>query len=228
MVRLLPRSGRERALEAVNGVLRARVRELEGQNRALVEKANTDNDTGLPNLTTLREDLRRELDLTERRTERRDRSASVIDDVAVIFIDVNGFKGINDTYGHNDADALVVRLSEVISGAVRHTDRVYRRSGDEFVVMLPGTGVDGAHEALAKINEAIAKDKTLDDHGVTVAAGVASMKDSTHRTACSTVNGPVSAIAYPTANDLLDVADERMREAKGEMYSSLGTVRRVE
>jgi diguanylate cyclase (GGDEF)-like protein len=108
----------ERSLEVSSDEMRA-------LHDVLSDQARHDALTGLPNRAALGDVLR---DALERR-----RSAS--DDVAVLFLDLDGFKLVNDSLGHSAGDELLVRAAERIRAAVRDTDVVARLGGDEFVVV---------------------------------------------------------------------------------------------
>lgn len=64
--------------------------------------------------------------------------------LAVLVMDVDNFKSFNDSYGHPEGDRVLARLGEVIRSNLRNTDSGYRYGGEEFVVLLPETGLDGA------------------------------------------------------------------------------------
>jgi len=88
--------------------------------------ATHDKLTGLPNRTHFEEILNRSLRLAERSEEQ----------LAVFFIDLDGFKAVNDTHGHATGDQLLVRVGEIFNQTVRASDLVGRMGGDEFAVML--------------------------------------------------------------------------------------------
>ena len=64
--------------------------------------------------------------------------------LALLLIDLDDFKRVNDTDGHSAGDALLRRFARIIEGTVRRTDRAYRLGGDEFGVLMPATEADGA------------------------------------------------------------------------------------
>ncbi len=88
--------------------------------------------TGLPNRLLLQEKLAMHLD-----SAARNRSG-----VALLFVDIDNFKSLNDTHGHDVGDALLVEVAHRIVQSVRRTDTVSRLGGDEFVVVLDKLGKD--------------------------------------------------------------------------------------
>ena len=105
--------------------------------QAALFRAHHDPLTELPNRARLHELIDAEL-------RRPGRSA-----VTVLFLDVDGFKEVNDTLGHEVGDDLLRQLAERLTGRTRADDTVGRLGGDEFVVLCPDCDVDGA-EALAQ------------------------------------------------------------------------------
>lgn len=95
--------------------------------------------TRLPNRNLFRDRL--ELALTQAR--RRDRA------LAVLFVDIDRFKLVNDTYGHSEGDALIRGVAARLSGALRRSDTLSRVGGDEFMILLPDLGGAADAEAIA-------------------------------------------------------------------------------
>lgn len=77
--------------------------------------------------------------------------------LAVIFLDLDNFKQINDTFGHAAGDTALQATAEALLGTLRSSDTVARLGGDEFAVLLPETGFDAAVEAGRKIHMAVNK-----------------------------------------------------------------------
>jgi diguanylate cyclase (GGDEF)-like protein/PAS domain S-box-containing protein len=96
--------------------------------------------------------------------------------LALLFIDFDEFKAINDTFGHAAGDAVLVEVSHRICGHVRADDLVARIGGDEFTVALPAVrGLPGAQAVAATIHRALADPVTVDGNeiAVTVSIGIA-------------------------------------------------------
>jgi diguanylate cyclase (GGDEF)-like protein len=117
--------------------------ELSSRQRELDHQANHDVLTGLANRKKFQDRLDHALDL-----HTRDRRP-----VALMFLDLDDFKIVNDTLGHTVGDQLLVRIAERLRGAVRSADTVARLGGDEFAVLLesgddPVRCAERIHEAL--------------------------------------------------------------------------------
>ncbi len=104
---------------------RAQTKALERANAALLHQATHDSLTGLPNRLLLLERLSQAIIRAERERRR----------LAVLGIDLNDFKQVNDTYGHGAGDALLAQIATRLVECVRKSDTVARLGGDEFVIL---------------------------------------------------------------------------------------------
>jgi len=110
--------------------------------------------TGLPNRALLFERLERALAAAQRNHHL----------LAVLFIDLDGFKPVNDRYGHDIGDALLQAVAQRLQGLVRESDTAARIGGDEFVVLLPMIAADeDADNVAGKLHTALAS--PFDIHG---------------------------------------------------------------
>lgn len=134
------------------------------------ELASTDGLTGLFNHRQFQKDFFEEL----RRAERYHGPLSVI------LLDVDDFKKFNDIYGHPSGDVLLRKLADLFRDLLRECDLIYRYGGEEFVALLPETGLDEALLVADRIRSVAEKESPgfLEDiskaSGVTVSIGVAS------------------------------------------------------
>jgi diguanylate cyclase (GGDEF)-like protein len=116
------------------------------RNLALAEaRAATDSLTGLPNRRAVQDALTRTIAQAGR----------TLSPMAVLLLDLDHFKQINDTFGHDRGDAVLAAVGDVLARALRTSDFVGRNGGEEFIALLPDTGVEGALEAAGKLRRAI-------------------------------------------------------------------------
>jgi diguanylate cyclase (GGDEF)-like protein len=93
--------------------------------------------------------------------------------VAVLFIDLDGFKQINDVHGHRVGDLVLQAVAARLAAAIRTVDTVARQGGDEFVVILTGiANATAAEQVAAKIAAALAQPVTYDDTQLAVGASI--------------------------------------------------------
>ena len=131
----------------------------------------TDDLTRLYNSRYLNQVLRREA----KRAQRTNRPLSLL------FIDLDGFKLINDTYGHLSGSQALVEAAAVVRGSARETDVAARFGGDEFALILPDTGNPGAMAVAERVCERLAGHLFLAERGtpvrLTASVGVATLPD---------------------------------------------------
>jgi diguanylate cyclase (GGDEF)-like protein len=131
----------------------------------------TDDLTQLYNSRYLSQVLRRE-------TKRASRSGRPL---SLLFVDLDGFKGINDQHGHLFGSRALVEAASVIRTSARETDMVARFGGDEFALILPDTGSEGAAAVGDRVRDRIAEFRFLQADGLairlTVSVGVATLPD---------------------------------------------------
>lgn len=131
--------------------------DVEHRSEALVDEL-----TGMLNRTAL---ARRVEELTQH-------SAVSGDPVGVIVGDVDRFKGVNDTRGHQVGDAALREIAGVLRTNLRAFDLAYRLGGEEFLILLPGAGVDEAVVVAEKLREAIAEADVAHGVRLTMSFGV--------------------------------------------------------
>jgi len=162
----------------------------QGKERRSHHDAMHDPLTGLPNLSLFNDRLSHALSQAQRHSWR----------VAVMFIDLDDFKGINDLHGHAVGDEVLIAVSQRLQAAVRDSDTVSRRSGDEFLLlMLEANDEPNVAAFASRLADIIAASCEI-------------------RSATLAVNASIGIALYPedglSAQDLIDHADVAMYAAK--------------
>lgn len=136
---------------------------LEQKNQQLLELSSTDYLTGLYNRRALVEKLDYEI-------RRADRYQSPL---SILFVDIDHFKRINDTYGHTVGDQTLRQVAEIFRKLLRNTDIAGRYGGEEFLIILPGCSQDDGFVVAEKLRSAC--QDFLFDSGVrlTISGGLA-------------------------------------------------------
>lgn len=113
--------------------------------RRLEARSLTDDLTGLWNRRGMRMELSRSVRATERSN----------DPLSVVFMDLDNLKRVNDTRGHGAGDEMIRSFSGQVQSAIRAQDSLARIGGDEFVLLLPNTGIDQAHGTVLRLRQQI-------------------------------------------------------------------------
>lgn len=136
---------------------------LKAQQRELIAQARHDSLTGLPNRRAFEERL-------DQAIARARRSKQTL---AVLYVDLDGFKSINDQYGHAIGDQLLMEVSSRLQSCVRTTDTVCRLAGDEFTVILEGAGhLTEVDRICGRIVDKLSLPQELKDCSVAVSSSV--------------------------------------------------------
>jgi chemotaxis family two-component system sensor kinase Cph1 len=164
----------------------AMVRHAEAKLAAL---AMSDALTGLPNRRLLMDRLEQALGSPARAGQ-----------TSLLFIDLDSFKQINDTYGHNVGDQVLLQTAQRILDTTRSDDTVARLGGDEFVVLCERTSTRDAGSLAARVVDAVRQPIVIDELSLTISASV----------------GIADADVASTAEELLRGADGAMYRAKNQ------------
>ncbi|BBL57616.1 sensor domain-containing phosphodiesterase [Methylomonas koyamae] len=128
----------------------------------IYQLANYDPLTGLPNRGQLNNHLKYALGLARRTNGQ----------LALMFLDIDHFKDVNDTLGHSIGDALLVELANRLRAALRAEDIVTRLGGDEFIVLLPGANANAAAYIAQKLLDAISAPFRIEHYDLNMSASI--------------------------------------------------------
>jgi two-component system, cell cycle response regulator len=178
-------------IKALQDELDDKNRELEAANRKLRKLSITDGLTGLFNHRHMHEQLHEEFERS-RRSE---------DPIAVLMMDLDRFKQVNDTYGHPTGDVILYETARILRDSAREIDMIGRYGGEEFMAILPGTDESEAARFAERVRQRVADHVYRDESTevqMTTSAGVASY--------------PGASVDAP--DDLIKFADQALYQAK--------------
>jgi len=139
------------------------ITQIKAQEVQLQHMAHYDPLTGLPNRVLLADRMKVALAQAERSGEK----------LAVCYLDIDGFKPVNDTWGHATGDRLLEEVAGRLRDAVRGGDTVARMGGDEFVILLANLiDVEECEAALSRLLQAVVRPIFIDDAAMTVTASI--------------------------------------------------------
>jgi len=123
--------------------------------------------------------------------------------ISALIMDIDNFKLYNDTYGHQQGDTALITFAEIASNTLlRSVDFPARWGGEEFIILLPGTGIDGAAEVAEKVRRNVERTAIPTEDGV-----------DTRITVSIGVNSVIPGSETPT-EDFISKADQAMYKAK--------------
>jgi diguanylate cyclase (GGDEF)-like protein len=96
-------------------------------------------------------------------------------ELSLVYLDADHFKKINDTYGHAAGDEVLKSFAAIMQQQIRDTDLVARVGGEEFVLVLPETGIEGALQVATKLRENIKAFEFLGDKRIKMTASIGVM-----------------------------------------------------
>lgn len=167
------------------------VTERKAVEERLFDQAVRDPLTGLANRAYFRSLLEEAIDRSHRGPDYR---------FAVLFVDLDNFKQVNDTHGHLIGDQCLIAVARRLEGSVRPGDTVARLGGDEFTVLLDGAGdLDDAHRVVGRVQSALASPFEVGGHRITQSASIGIA---------------LSVSGYGSASEILHAADRAMYRAK--------------
>ena len=141
----------------------------------------------------------------QRLSEEISRAQRLQSSVSCLFIDIDHFKVVNDSFGHETGDSVLTKVAELIRAQLRNIDVVARYGGEEFAVLLEQSGQDWAEEVAERIQQSIAETTFVkgEDCSLTVSIGV------------STIEKPnINQNTFDLGRELLRRADKALYQAK--------------
>lgn len=151
--------------EQMEDKVKLRTQELEAANRELDRQSRSDHLTGVLNRRGFEAQLKIALSSARRRNS----------PISVIMVDLDHFKQVNDTHGHEAGDQVIRHLSDTLRQRVRDSDIVARMGGEEFIVMLPDTDAKGAQILAEELVKVVALRPAPVAGKVTISAGVSQL-----------------------------------------------------
>ena len=99
----------------------------------------------------------------------------------LVLIDLDNFKEVNDTFGHDTGDQILLEFSDVLRASIRESDCASRHGGEEFLLCLPDTDIETAQPIIERLSKLIANNEYSKEINVTASFGIALLTVSTRQ-----------------------------------------------
>lgn len=153
--------------KTITGTSKKIIEELEEKMEKITEISETDNMLGIHNRSKFFDVLETEIS----------RSRRYKNDMSLIMFDVDNFKDINDKYGHQTGDKILIKITEIIESEIREIDLFARYGGDEFMILTPEINLTDAVKLAKRLRKAIEKADFTEVKKVSCSFGVAELKN---------------------------------------------------
>lgn len=94
----------------------------------------------------------------------------------IALLDIDDFKVVNDSFGHDVGDIVLIKVCQIIKQNIRNTDILFRIGGEEFVILYPKTAINEAYFATEKIRNLIKNETIIENHKITISVGLSQIK----------------------------------------------------
>ena len=158
-------------LKAINQLMKSKVDELHDMTSSLEYQATIDNLTGIYNRDKFEECF----------SDSMSKAYINHSKLSLILLDIDHFKAINDTYGHQAGDIVLKEISELISNNVKTSDIFARWGGEEFAILLPNTNLEGAYIFSEKLRKLIVDYNFSVVKKLTISFGVAELNEGENK-----------------------------------------------
>ena len=159
-------------LRNINRAMKNKVDELYSMTSSLEEKANKDNLTGIANRDGFEESFSLEI--------KRARENNL--PLSLMLFDIDHFKSVNDTYGHQAGDNILIEMASIVSSNIKSNDMFARWGGEEFILLMPNTTLEGAFSLSEKLRRMIEAHHFSYTDSITASFGVAEFQADDNKT----------------------------------------------
>ncbi len=136
--------------------------------KKLEEQATVDELTKVYNRKSFNERLKEKIEMFRRYES----------NFCLALVDIDDFKKVNDTFGHDIGDEVLIKVCGIAKENIRNTDLIFRIGGEEFVILYPKTLIDEAFLSIEKITHIIKNENIIKNHQITLSVGLTQMKEN--------------------------------------------------